>query len=122
MAQNKIFEFNYTLKKTSVIDGKEVTTTEKKTADAEAMQFESVADILAFYEGKEAGAGERLLIEEINSSFKSTAIANKRAELTRIPTVPKNIANKAKEQLDATELLNLKATLLKLGLNVDALS
>jgi hypothetical protein len=121
MSQNKIVEFTYTLNKITVVDGKEVKTPEKKQADVEVIQFESVSDILAFFEASEAGTGETALVKEINDAFKAKAIATKRAELTRIPKVPNVITNKAKEMLNVDEQNQLFATLAKLGLKIDNL-
>jgi hypothetical protein len=113
----KNFDFDYTLKTKKIENGKEVETKEKKSAVAEAKQFESIADAIAFFESQEAGKGETLLLAELNDSLKNTAIANMRASLTRIPTVPKSIVEKAQKNLDANEQAQFAALMLKLGLS-----
>jgi hypothetical protein len=112
MATEKIFNFNYTLK--TVVDGKEVA--EKKSADAKAMQYDSVLDAVDFYEQKNPGKGEQLVLEIINNSEKSTAIANMRASLTRIPSIPKSIKEAAAEKLDENEKAAFNAIMAKLGI------
>lgn len=121
MSLTKTVEFSYSLKKVNVVDGKEVISSEKKTATVDITQFESVSDIIAHYEAIEAGKGEASLVEEINNSFRTTAIANKRAELTRLPLVPKIIQKNAKEMLNEDEQAQLFATLAKLGLKMQDL-
>jgi hypothetical protein len=113
MATEKIYTFDYTLK--TIVDGKEEKI--KKTGEAKAMYFDSIADAIAYYESKEAGKGEQTVLDELNGSLKATATANARANLTRIPTIPKSIREKAEEKLDDNEKAQFNAIMLKLGVS-----
>ena len=76
MSITKTFTFDYTLKTKKIENGKEVEVKEKKTGEASATQFESIADAIASFEAQEAGKGEALLLAELNDSLKNTAIAS----------------------------------------------
>lgn len=117
MSQEKTFTFDYTMKVKKVVDGKEVEEKVKKEGEAKAVQFDSIADAVAYFEAQEAGKGEALAVAELNASLKNTAIANMRASLTRIPTIPKSIAAKANEKLDDSEKATFNAIMAKLGLS-----
>ena len=96
MSTKEKFNFDYSVKVIAE-DGTESKV--KKSATAEAIQFESVADAIAYFEAQEAGKGEALLIKDLNDSLKATAIANLRASLTRVPSIPKTLRDKANEKL-----------------------
>ena len=113
MAAKKIFSFSYAVNQKNAAGVEEKI---KKQGDAEALQFDSVADALAHFESIEAGKGETLLVEELNTSLKNTAIANMRASLTRKPILPKSLREKAGEKLDANEKATFNALMEKLGL------
>lgn len=121
MSSKKTFTFDYSAVKKDasgavVKDEKGNPVKEKKQGEAEALQFDNVADALAYYESVEAGKGESLLIADLNASFKNTAIANQRAALTRTPLLPKSIREKAGEKLDASEKETFNKLMEKLGL------
>ena len=109
MATKKTYTFDYTVKDEK---GEKV----KKQGEAEAYCFESLADAVAHFEAQEAGKGEALLLAEINGSLKATAVANMRASLTRVPTIPKSIREKATEKLDENEKAQFNAIMAKLGI------
>jgi hypothetical protein len=106
----KLYSFDYTVKDEK---GDKV----KKSADAEATYFESISDAISFFEAQEAGKGEALLLAEINGALKSTAVANMRANLTRVPSIPKSIREKAAAKLDDNEKAAFNAIMAKLGIS-----
>ena len=114
--QDKTYSFEYRIKEKDA-EGKEVSV--KKEADVTATHFSDVADVIAYYESeaKEDETGEQLLTAAINKMFKDTAIANERAKLTRVPKVPKALAERAKG-LDESEQATFNALMEKMGLKI----
>jgi hypothetical protein len=112
-ATEKTYSFDYTLK---VVNAEGVEEKLPKSADATAMHFDTVADIVAYFESQEAGKGESTLVDLINNSLKATAIANMRASLTRVPAIPKAIKEKANEKLNDEEKVEFNRLMAKLGI------
>ena len=117
MRTEKVHSFEYRIKEKNEETGEEVAVT--KEAEATAVHFDDVNDILAYYEekGEGEGDGETQLVAAINKMFKDVAIANERAKLTRVPKVPKALKDR-RESLSAEDQAKFDDVMSKLGLKL----